>query len=124
MAAGKISGPGGIPPEVPAAGDAEGARPPGPVEGEQFADKLGGARGPGAAAPAAPAGGITSDLAAELGAGKITAQAAIERVIQRVVDRQVGPDAPASVREKVRVALETALADDPVLSEKIKALGA
>jgi hypothetical protein len=32
-------------------------------------------------------------------------------------------DAPAAVREKVRAALETAVADDPLLTEKIKALG-
>ena len=40
-----------------------------------------------------------------------------------VIDKQVGTGAPAAVREKVRAALESAIADDPLLSEKIKALG-
>jgi hypothetical protein len=124
VAAGKVSGPGG-----PAPNDAPGA-PEGPkkderpaAEGSRFADKLGsaGARSPATAAEASR--GITADLAADLGAGKITAKAAIDRVIERVVDKQVGVDAPAAVREKVRAALETAVADDPLLSEKIKALG-
>jgi len=43
-------------------------------------------------------------------------------VIERVVDKQVGPGAPAAVREKVRAALESAVADDPVLGDKIRSL--
>ena len=45
-------------------------------------------------------------------------------MIERVVDKQLGPGAPAAVREKVRAALESAVADDPLLSEKIKSLAA
>ena len=41
-------------------------------------------------------------------------------MIDRIVDRQVGANAPASVRQTVRAALESAVADDPLLSEKIK----
>jgi len=43
-------------------------------------------------------------------------------VLERVVDKQLGPGAPAAVRAKVRAALEDAVADDPLLSEKIKSL--
>jgi len=42
--------------------------------------------------------------------------------IERIVDKQLGPGAPAAVRETVRTALERAVADDPVLSEKIRSL--
>jgi hypothetical protein len=55
-------------------------------------------------------------------AGRITPQAALERVIDRVVERQVGADAPASLREKVGEALRQALEDDPMLAEKVRAL--
>ncbi len=51
------------------------------------------------------------------------AKTALDRVLDRVVDKQLGPGAPAAVREKVRAALEDAVADDPLLSEKIKSLG-
>jgi hypothetical protein len=126
VAAGKISGPGGAPPsdvppaptEKPEADQAPGAA--------RFADKLGSATPParaGGAGAAEEARGITAELAAQLGAGKISPQAAIDRVIDRIVDKQVGADAPAAVRDRVRAALESAVADDPVLSEKIKTLG-
>jgi hypothetical protein len=146
VAAGKISGPGGAPPNV---SSAEPGKPDGPGDAGQtskaklekaeaargterpsFADKLAGpAPVAGAARPAASSvarapstSGLTSDLAAELGAGKISAKAAIDRVIDRVVDHQVGANAPAALREQVRAALESAVADDPLLSEKIKTL--
>lgn len=124
MAAGKISGPGGTPPsDVPPAPETEETRPTGSAA---FADKLRSAGAPvppASARGAEEARGITSDLAAELGAGKITPEAAVDRVIDRIVAKQVGADAPAAVRDRVRAALESAVADDPVLSEKIKTLG-
>jgi hypothetical protein len=121
VATGKVSGPGGSAP-TDVSGAADPATKDNRAEGPRFADKLAGpAARTGAPATEGPRG-ITADLAADLGAGKITAKAAIDRVIERVVDTQVGVDAPAAVREKVRAALETAVADDPLLSEKIKAL--
>jgi hypothetical protein len=66
---------------------------------------------------------VTADLAAELKAGKISPQTAVDRVIDRVVDKQLGSNAPAAVREKLRTALEHAVADDPLLADKIRGLG-
>jgi hypothetical protein len=122
--AGKVTGPGGAPPGgAPIAGNDESrpvaeSRPP-------FADKL---KSAGAAtsttakeAPTA-AGSVTADLAADLKAGKISPQAAVDRVIDRVVDKQLGTHAPAAVREKLRTALENAVADDPLLADKIRGL--
>ncbi len=43
-------------------------------------------------------------------------------MIDRVVDKQLGTNAPAAVREKLRAALETAVADDPLLADKIRGL--
>jgi hypothetical protein len=129
--AGKVTGPGGPPGGAPPAGApiagndesrpvAE-SRPP-------FADKLKSAGAPtgttgntGKTAPSA-AGSVTADLAADLKAGKISPQAAVDRVIDRVVDKQLGTNAPAAVREKLRTALENAVADDPLLADKIRGL--
>ena len=94
--AGKVSGPGGGPPVGGPVDDQKSESPSG-AGGPRFADKL--------------------------AAGRIDAKAALDRVIERVVDKQIGPGAPAAVREKVRAALESAVADDPLLSEKIKSLG-
>ena len=42
-------------------------------------------------------------------------------VIDRVVASQVGPDAPTSVREQVRAALQAAIEDDPLVAQKLRA---
>ena len=126
--AGKVTGPGGPPGGVaPGGGKTVGndearplteSRPP-------FADKLKSAGAPtsttGTEAPSA-AGSVTADLAADLKAGKISPQAAVDRVIDRVVDKQLGTNAPAAAREKLRAALENAVADDPLLADKIRSL--
>ena len=127
--AGKVTGPGSGPPgSAPVGGNDESrpvaeSRPP-------FADKLKSAGAPtsttGKDAPTA-AGSVKADLAVDdlagrLKAGKISPQAAVDRVIDRVVDRQLGTNAPAAVREKLRTALENAVADDPLLADKIRGL--
>jgi hypothetical protein len=122
--AGKVSGPGSGPPPVGGPGDGESVSPA-PGGARTFAEKLDSADAARQAAdPSAVARGLTADVAAELAAGRINAKAALDRVIERVVDKQLGVGAPAAVREKVRAALESAVADDPLLIEKIKTLGA
>lgn len=127
--AGKVTGPGGGP---PGSAPPEGAKIGGNDESRPvaesrpaFADKLKSAGAPtsttGKEAPTA-AGSVTADLAAELKAGKISPQTAVERVIDRVVDKQLGTNAPAAVRAKLRTALENAVADDPLLADKIRGL--
>jgi len=125
--AGKVTGPGAKPPgSAPVGGNDESrpvaeSRPP-------FADKLKSAGAPTGTTTttgkeaASAAGSVTADLAAELKAGKISPQAAVDRVIDRVVDKQLGTNAPAAVREKLRTALENAVADDPLLADKIRGL--
>ena len=66
---------------------------------------------------------LRPNLAADLRAGRITPKAAIDKVINRIVDQQLGTGAPAAVREQVRSALADAVADDPLLGEKLKQLG-
>lgn len=124
--AGKVTGPGNGPfdPGNLPVGGTEGRRPV--AEGQApFADKLkagqpAGVSETGAAAPTAASG--VSDLAAALKAGTLTPKAAVDRVIDRVVEKQLGADAPAAAREKLRAALEDAVADDPLLAEKIRGL--
>jgi hypothetical protein len=122
--AGKVTGPGGGPPgSAPVRGNDESrpvteSRPP-------FADKLKAAGAPpsatGKEAPTG-AGSVTADLAADVKAGKISPQTAVDRVIDRVVDKQLGTNAPPAAREKLRAALENAVADDPLLADKIRGL--
>jgi len=129
--AGKVSGPGGGPPIGGPIDDQKSESPSG-ASGTRFADKLNATdptnatnatRKTGEAGAASAARGLTADVATELAAGRLDAKAAIDKVIQRVIDKQIGPGAPPAIREKVRAALESAIADDPLLSEKIKALG-
>jgi hypothetical protein len=121
--AGKVTGPGsGLPGSGPIGGSDE-SRPS--AGGPHFADKLGqtdAAARTSKAAATPPPGGLTADLAAELRSGKIAPKAAVDRVIDRVVEKQLGVGAPAATREKLRAALENAVADDPLLADKIRGL--
>jgi hypothetical protein len=116
----KISGPGSkLPPE--ASGAADETKRSG---GAAFADKVAGKGEVADAAPTQRTAGthLVADIGADLQAGRITPQIAIDRVIDRVVDRQVGTGAPPGVRERVSAALRQALEDDPLLAEKLKNL--
>jgi hypothetical protein len=99
--------------------------------GKGFAAKLAATKTEGAAKGSIAAGKTeqtrkavpVSDIGADLKAGKLTPQAAIDKVIERVLDRQVGRKAGSAVREKLGAALRESLADDPLLAAKIRALG-
>jgi hypothetical protein len=127
----KISGPGPKPPTEGPGGAQEANPAQGPAG--KFADKMDKAAGAGATqSPEAAASAVqtqktaatqrVADIGADLRAGKISPQTAVERVIDRVVARQVGPDAPPAVREQVAAALRQAIEDDPLLAEKLKGL--
>ncbi len=83
-----------------------------------------GAVAPAARATAGQAEHFAADIGANLGAGRITPDAAINQVIHRILDRQIGADAPAAVRQRVDAALRDALESDPMLLEKVRSLGA
>jgi hypothetical protein len=113
----KISGPGSkLPPEAP--GPADEAKRSG---GSAFAERVAG-QAPADPAPRTAGSHLVADIGADLQSGRITPQVALDRVIDRVVDQQVGPGAPAGVRERVSAALRQALEDDPLLAEKLKNL--
>jgi hypothetical protein len=103
----------------------------GGANGKGFAAKLEAAKTDGVAKGSLAAGkaeqtrkGIpVSDIGAALKAGKLTPQAAIDKVIERILDRQVGRKAGTEVREKLGAALRESLANDPLLASKIRALG-
>lgn len=136
----KINGPGQPPspgvsgPEGP--GTPEGiAQVKATIEpGKSFAEKVSGPRpaarpneGPAkterASATARTGDIAVSDLAADLKAGKLTPRAAIDKVLDRVVTRQIGSEAPAVVRDRVRAALQDAVENDPLLANKLRQLG-
>jgi hypothetical protein len=103
----------------------------GGASGKGFAAKLGAAKADGVSKGTAATVKSTkarkalsvSDIGAALKAGKLTPQAAIDKVIERVLDRQVGRKAGIEVRQKIGTALRESLADDPFLASKIRALG-
>jgi len=94
--------------------------------GRAFADKLAAAAGPppGATAPEPATQAPTAALARDLEAGRLTPAAAVDQILEQVLAQQVGPDAPAAVREQVRAALKDALENDPLLAEQLRRLGA
>jgi hypothetical protein len=103
----------------------------GGATGKEFEAKLGAVKSAGVSkAPGATGKSAktrkalpVSDIGADLKAGRLTPQAALDKVIERVLDRQVGRNAGADVRQKIGTALRESLADDPFLASKIRALG-
>jgi hypothetical protein len=89
------------------------------------ADKAGGKPPVEARAPG-PAQGrrasAVSDIGADLRTGRITPQVAIDKVIDRIVAQQLGIHASPAAKEQIGVALRERLADDPLLSAKVRAL--
>jgi hypothetical protein len=99
------------------------------VKGKPFAEKLAGAaraagaaRGPEKAAAARKARGV-SDIGADLAAGRLGPQAALDKVIERVLDRQLGKAAAPALRAQLGAALRESMAEDPQLAAKVRALG-
>jgi len=90
--------------------------------GRAFADKLAAGAPAGAVAPAEL--NATARVAGDLDAGRLTPAAAVDQILEQVLAQQVGPDAPAAVREQVRAALRDALENDPLLAEKLRRVGA
>jgi hypothetical protein len=127
----KVNGPGAQPPEAPGklddvdkGGKADKAGGKADVSGKSFAETLGAGRpAPSAAQGASPADPLTSDITAELKAGKIDAKTALDRVVERVLDRQLGANAPADVRDRLRDALRDTISSDPFLAERLRGLG-
>ncbi|MCC6996084.1 MAG: hypothetical protein IT370_15860 [Deltaproteobacteria bacterium] len=143
----KIKGAGG--PRVPAAptgaaagvgkgGAARGASEAGragEVAGQKFADKVAGTAAPGAAAaggvaPGAGAGsiggiapGTLREITGKLAAGEISRSEAVNRLVDAVVAEGPGRVLGPRQREALRAHLNQTLADDPVLGERVRALG-
>jgi hypothetical protein len=100
--------------------------------GKGFADKLDKSAATGSVAPTSGQGpvagaqlgkaSLVADIAADLKAGKISPEVAVDRAMARVLDSHVGPDAPAGLRTRVEDALKEAVASDPVLLGKIESL--
>jgi hypothetical protein len=96
--------------------------------GRTFAETLATGRAPASAGPAAAGSpdALTADIAADLKAGKLDAQQALDKVVERVIDHQLrhlGPDAPAALRDQLRDALRDTVSSDPMLAERLRSLG-
>ena len=140
----KIKGAGG--PKVPAAptgaaggvskaGAARGAGAAGQVAGQKFADKVansgataaaaagqvGPGTGPGTVGGIAP--GTLKEITGKLAAGEISRSEAVNRLVDAVVAEGPGRVLGPRQREALRAHLNQTLADDPVLGERVRALG-
>jgi hypothetical protein len=94
--------------------------------GKSFAERVSGPRTvdvPGVVAGPRAGDVVVGDLAADLRAGKLTSRAAVDKILERIVARQVGPEAPAVVRDQLRAALQDAIETDPLLADKLRKLG-
>lgn len=125
------SGPVAPPPDEPPAsrpGKAAGAA-------DAFAKQLDGSAavgGPAAADAGAPAGAARAagaapadpvrNVAADLRAGRITPQQAVDRLVEQTLSRRAGPQAPEAVRARLRASLVGLLASDPHLADLVKRL--
>jgi hypothetical protein len=120
---GKPGGPAGVPDA-----DVGGVQAPKPAAGEKFADKLGGPGGPGGpSGPSGPSGPKGADpiasIAADVKAGKLTPQQAVDKILDLTVDKGAAAHLPAKVKEKIRADLEALISSDPLLAQKARRIG-
>jgi hypothetical protein len=114
----KIKGPGG-PTQPPDVGETEKAQGP---SGQGFADALGeaartgGPSGPGAADP-------VGQVAADLKAGRLSPQQAVQKLMDLVVAAGPAAGLPAKVQAKIRADLENLVKEDPFLRSKLEKIG-
>jgi len=113
------SGPIAPPPDEPAAPKAGKAEGP----ADAFAKRLDGADAAGGpeAAEAARAADPLRGVAADLRAGRITPEQAVDRLVEATVSRRAGA-APEAVRARLRASLVDLLASDPHLADLVKRL--
>jgi len=117
------------PPRVPRSGSATKASALAGAKGKSFAGKLAsaehGARTANGTEKLANARKLSAvtEIGAELKAGKLTPQAALERVVEHVVNRHLGKTASPARRAQLATMLRETLADDPLLAAKVRALG-
>jgi len=120
------STPSGAPAAADAAGPASRVGSPASSEvtdaGRKFAemvDQTAAPRGPEAAGASPGAPVALADLVKEVEAGRLDPRTAVDQLVERVVDAQLGPSAPAAVRDRVQAALRDALESDPLLAAKL-----
>ncbi len=65
---------------------------------------------------------VVGDLSADLKAGRLSPEAAVDSLVQRILDRQLGSEAPPALRQELETALRATLAEDPFVSAHVAAL--
>jgi hypothetical protein len=114
------------PPSPPTSVPTDSANVVGQSGGKEFSAKLDDVQRSGktdvapthSATPAVP----VSDISADLKAGRLAPEAAIDRIVERVLERQLGPSGSTALRAQLGAALRESLADDPLLASKVRAL--
>lgn len=65
---------------------------------------------------------VVGDLSADLNAGRLSPEAAVDSLVQRILDRQLGSEAAPALRQQIETALRATLAEDPFVSAHVAAL--
>lgn len=65
---------------------------------------------------------LVADVNADFKAGKISAEAAVDKIVESVLDRQVGAAGSPALRAQVETALRQTLANDPFMGAQLNAL--
>jgi hypothetical protein len=65
---------------------------------------------------------LVADIAAELKAGQIGTDAAVDKLVQRILDRQVDAAASPALRSQIESALRNTLQNDPFVSAQVNTL--
>lgn len=66
---------------------------------------------------------LVADIAADLKAGRLGTEAAMDKLVNRIVERQVDSSAAPELRAQVEAALRTTLQNDPFVGAQLSALG-
>jgi len=126
----KVTGPSSGQPGAPSGvGSSDDVKKPESGSGKAFAERMAPSPTTTTARDAAVSGAqraldtTVAQLAADLKAGRLQPREAVEKVVDQLVSTQLGADAPAGVREKLRAALLDTLQNDPLLAEKLAELG-
>ena len=66
---------------------------------------------------------LVADIAADLKAGHIGTDAAVDKLVKRIIDRQVDSSASPALRAQVEAALRNTVQNDPFVGAQLSALG-
>ena len=120
-----IKPPGGKPPVDPTESGVAGAKQGSPEKAEAFREAMGAAGASDAtAASGADSANATADIVADLQAGRIDAQTAVDRLVSAALESPMAQLLDDAGRAQLEEHIRTTLAEDPNLAALMKDMGA